>query len=103
MTDRWQEFVTKLESSDPDRVNDVIDDVEEMDVEDRIELCDVCFDELVERYAASDDGYVRQSLSPGSMRENRQQVVRSMRGVSGLDAPWRGHGRPGSEQRAAYR
>jgi hypothetical protein len=33
-----------------------------MGLEERIELFDVCFDELTEMYAAADDGYVRQSI-----------------------------------------
>ncbi|WP_226022847.1 hypothetical protein [Halomicrobium salinisoli] len=33
-----------------------------MDLEERLDLFDVCFDELTELYGAADDGYVRQSL-----------------------------------------
>ena len=40
----------------------MIEDVKEMGLEERIELFDVCFDELTEMYAAADDGYVRQSI-----------------------------------------
>jgi hypothetical protein len=62
MNEQWTEFVAALESSESDQVNEVIDDIKEMGLEDRIELFDVCFDELTEMYAAADDGYVRQSI-----------------------------------------
>lgn len=62
MNEQWAEFATKLESSDPDRVNEVIDDIKEMEIEERIELFDVCFGELTEIYSEADDGYVRQSV-----------------------------------------
>jgi hypothetical protein len=62
MNEQWTEFVAALESSESDQVNEVIDDIKEMGLEDRIELFDVCFDELTEMYAAADDGYVRQSV-----------------------------------------
>jgi len=61
MEDQWAEFATALESGDSDRVNEVIDDVKDMDLGERIELFEVSFDELTELYAAADDGYVRQS------------------------------------------
>lgn len=62
MDERWDRFVTELKSGDSDRVNDAIDEIKEMDLDERIELFDVCFDELIGIYAESDDGYVRQSL-----------------------------------------
>lgn len=62
MNDQWPQFATALKSSDPDQVNEVIDDIKEMSLEERIDLFDVCFDELAEIYAATDDGYVRQSV-----------------------------------------
>ncbi len=62
MNEQWTEFATALKSSEPDQVNEVIDDIKEMGLEERIELFNVCFDELTEIYAATDDGYVRQSV-----------------------------------------
>lgn len=62
MDERWDGFVTELKSGDSDRVNDVIDEIKEMELGERIELFDACFDELTGIYAESDDGYVRQSL-----------------------------------------
>lgn len=62
MNERWLGFVTELESGDSDRVNDVIDEIGDMSLDERIELFDVCFDELAQLYADADDGYVRQSL-----------------------------------------
>ena len=62
MNEQWTEFATALESGDPDRVNAVVDDIKDMDLGERIDLFDVCFDELTEMYAAADDGYVRQSI-----------------------------------------
>jgi hypothetical protein len=62
MNEQWTEFATTLESGDSDQVNEVIDDIKDMELGERIELFDVCFDELTEMYAAADDGYVRQSV-----------------------------------------
>ena len=62
MNEHWTEFATALESGDPDRVNAVVDDIKDMDLGERIDLFEVCFDELTEMYAAADDGYVRQSI-----------------------------------------
>ena len=62
MYDRWSQFATALESGEPDRVNDVIDEIGEMDLDERVELFDVCFDEVTQTYEAAADGYVRQSL-----------------------------------------
>ena len=62
MNEQWTEFATALESGDSDRVNAVVDDIKDMDLGERIDLFDICFDELTEMYAAADDGYVRQSI-----------------------------------------
>ncbi|PSQ05479.1 hypothetical protein BRC95_06920 [Halobacteriales archaeon QS_5_68_33] len=62
MNEQWTEFATALESGDTDRVNAVVDDIKDMDLGERIDLFEVCFDELTEMYAAADDGYVRQSI-----------------------------------------
>jgi hypothetical protein len=62
MYDRWSDFATKLESGDSDRVNDVIDEISDMSLDERIELFDVCFDEVAQMYEDADDGYVRQSF-----------------------------------------
>jgi hypothetical protein len=62
MNEQWTEFATALESGESDQVNEVVDDIKDMDLGERIELFDVCFDELTEMYAAADDGYVRQSI-----------------------------------------
>jgi len=62
MNEQWTEFATVLESGESDQVNEVIDDIKDMDLGERIELFDVCFDELTEMYVAADDGYVRQSI-----------------------------------------
>ncbi|MHC3437134.1 hypothetical protein ACYJ1Y_03300 [Natrialbaceae archaeon A-gly3] len=76
MDDRWNEIVAALESSDSDRVNDVLEDVKSMDRDERVRLFDVGFEELTELYAESEDGYVRQSavrvteqLVPGAVTE----------------------------------
>lgn len=62
MNQQWAEFATALESGEPDQVNEVIDDIKEMDLEERIDLFDSCFGELTEIYTAAADGYVRQSV-----------------------------------------
>lgn len=62
MDERWDGFAAELKSGDSDRVNDVIDEIKEMDLDERIELFEACFDELAHMYAETDDGYVRQSL-----------------------------------------
>jgi len=62
MHERWSRFATALESGESDRVNDVIDEIGEMDLDERIELFDACFDEVSQMYEAAADGYVRQSL-----------------------------------------
>ncbi len=72
MEDRWNEFEDALRSGDSDRVTKVVDAIEEMSLNERVRLFEVCFDELTDLYAESDDGYVRQStvrvaerLTPG--------------------------------------
>jgi hypothetical protein len=62
MYDRWSDFATELESGEPNRVNDVIDEIGDMSLNERIDLFDVCFDEVAQMYADAEDGYVRQSL-----------------------------------------
>lgn len=61
MDTRWTEFEPELRSADSDRVNDVIDEIEEMDLEERFAFLGATFEGLTELYADSDDGYVRQS------------------------------------------
>jgi hypothetical protein len=61
MDDQWAEIADAIESSDPDRVNAVIDRIKSMDPDERARLFDVGFEELAGIYAGSDDGYVRQS------------------------------------------
>lgn len=70
--EQWSEIETAVRSSDPDRVNDVIDRIERMDRERQSQLFDAGFDDLASIYRESADGYVRQSivrtinaLSPG--------------------------------------
>jgi hypothetical protein len=43
-------------------LNATIEDIKAMDIGDRIELFNVCFDELTELNTAAADGYVRQSV-----------------------------------------
>ena len=62
MHERWSDFTTELESGKSDRVNQVIDEVNDMSLDERVELFNVCFDELARMYEEVDDGYVRQSL-----------------------------------------
>ncbi|APX00169.1 hypothetical protein CHINAEXTREME_20350 (plasmid) [Halobiforma lacisalsi AJ5] len=72
MEQRWDEFADDIRSGDSEQVNKTIDDIEELDLEERIQLYETCFDELTAIYADSEDGYVRQStvrvaerLTPG--------------------------------------
>lgn len=60
--DRWSQFATALESGESDRVTEVIDEIREIDLDERVELFDVRFDDVTQMYEAADDGYVRQSL-----------------------------------------
>ncbi|MFC4990045.1 hypothetical protein [Saliphagus infecundisoli] len=61
MDDRWNDFEDALESGESDRVNEVIEEIKEMDLDERSRLFEVCFDDLTDLYAESDDGYIRQS------------------------------------------
>ncbi len=72
MSDRWNGFEDALESGEPDRVNDVLEELTQREIDERFQLLERCFDELTALYAESDDGYVRQStirvidrLAPG--------------------------------------
>lgn len=56
------EYVEALQSSDPDQVNPVIDELGELEVEERGQVITACFEEFTAVYAASSDGYVRQSV-----------------------------------------
>jgi len=62
MRDRWEGYVSDIESGDSGRANEAIDEIKDMDLGERIDLFEICFDELTEMYAAADDGYVRQSI-----------------------------------------
>jgi hypothetical protein len=53
MNEQWTEFATAIKTSEPDQVNEVIDDIKDMDLGERIELFDVCFDELTGIYAGA--------------------------------------------------
>jgi hypothetical protein len=60
--DRWSDFHAELKSGDSDSVSDVIDAIEDLRLEERLDLFDVCFDELTRLYETAEDGYVRQSV-----------------------------------------
>jgi len=62
MRDRWEGYVSDLESGKSDRANKAINEIKDMNLEERSELFEVCFEELTGMYAAADDGYVRQSI-----------------------------------------
>ena len=62
LDEQWEEFADALQSSDSDQVNDVIDDIKDIDLNERMVLFNSYFDDLVEIYRASDDGYVRQAV-----------------------------------------
>jgi len=72
MEQRWDVFAADIRSGDSEQVTETIDEIEELDLEERIQLYETCFDELTAIYADSEDGYVRQStvrvaerLTPG--------------------------------------
>ncbi|TYT63284.1 hypothetical protein [Natrialba swarupiae] len=72
MEQRWDGFAADIRSGDSEQVTETIDEIEELDLEERVRLFETCFDELSSIYAQSDDGYVRQStvrvaerLTPG--------------------------------------
>lgn len=62
MTDQWPQLAEPIQSSDPDQVNDAIDQIEDLDADERARLFDVAFDDLATIYDESNDGYVRQSV-----------------------------------------
>lgn len=62
MEERWNEYTVALESGESDRVNGVIDEIKDLGREERLQLLEICFDDLTDIYADSDDGYVRQSV-----------------------------------------
>lgn len=72
MEQRWDEFAADIRSGDSEQVTGTIDEIEELDLDERVQLFEIGFDELATIYAQSDDGYVRQStvrvaerLTPG--------------------------------------
>jgi HEAT repeat protein len=58
----WDEVFDTVESGDPDRVNDAIDRIGDLDPEARLELFESGVDDPVAIYEGSEDGYVRQSV-----------------------------------------
>ena len=62
MDDRCETFKTALESGDTDRVNTVIDELNAMDLDERVECFEACFEPVADLYGTADDGYVRQSV-----------------------------------------
>lgn len=72
MEERWEEFADAIKSGDTDRTNQVVDEIKDMELDERRNLFVTCFDELTGIYTDSQDGYVRQStirvagrLTPG--------------------------------------
>ncbi len=72
MEQRWDEFAADIRSGDSEQVNETIDEIKGLDLDERVQLFEIGFDELTTIYAQSDDGYVRQStvrvaerLTPG--------------------------------------
>lgn len=61
MSSQWDEYEPEVRSGDADRVNAVVDELKEMDVMERAECFEACFDGVTDLYANHDDGYVRQS------------------------------------------
>lgn len=78
---QWEEFADALQSSDSDQVNDVIDDIKDMDLNERMVLFNICFDDLVGIYREHDDGYVRQAVVRVT-----EQLVPGIPAVVALDA-----------------
>jgi hypothetical protein len=62
MSQQWTEIRDAIRSSDPNKINDAIDRIKELDRDQRIHLFDIGFDDLISIYEESDDGYVRQSV-----------------------------------------
>lgn len=72
MEQQWDEFAATIRSGNSEQVNETIDEIKELELEERVRLFEICFDELTTIYSQSDDGYVRQStirvaeqLAPG--------------------------------------
>ncbi|NKE37670.1 hypothetical protein GWG54_18035 [Natronococcus sp. JC468] len=72
MEQRWDEFAAAIRSGNSEQVNETIDEIEELDLDERVQLFETCFNEVTSIYAQSDNGYVRQStvrvaeqLTPG--------------------------------------
>lgn len=61
MSSQWEAYESELRSGDADRVNDVVEEIKDMDVLERSELFEECFEGVTELYETHDDGYVRQS------------------------------------------
>lgn len=62
MSQQWTEIRDAIRSSDPTKINDVIDRLKEMDRDQQLHLFDIGFADLILIYEESDDGYVRQSV-----------------------------------------
>lgn len=62
MTLQHAEIERAVRSSEPDRVNDVLDQIQELNRNRQHELFDTGFDDLASVYEDSEDGYVRQSV-----------------------------------------
>lgn len=62
MSQQWTEITEAIRSSDPNQVNDAIDQIKQMERDQRLHLFDIGFDDLTSIYAVSDNGYVRQSV-----------------------------------------
>lgn len=62
MSPPWTGITDAVRSSDPEQVNDAIDRLKELDREQRLQLFDTGFEDLISIYETSEDGYVRQSV-----------------------------------------
>ncbi|MFB6084927.1 MAG: hypothetical protein ABEJ94_11860 [Halorientalis sp.] len=72
MPQSWEEFRDDIASGDAARVNPVVEEIGEWDIDERVRSFEDLFDGVTTLYEASDDGYVRQScvrvaseLAPG--------------------------------------
>ena len=61
MSSQWEAYESELRSGDADRVNDVVEEIKDMDILERVELFEECFERLTKLYETHGDGYVRQS------------------------------------------
>ena len=61
MSSQWDAYESAVRSGDADQVNDVVEEIKDMDVLERVELFEECFEGVTELYETHDDGYVRQS------------------------------------------